>query len=328
MTLQIIILDGEALNPGDLSWGDLEQLGELTVYPQSEPSEVVSRAINADAVFTNKVLFNKEVLSQLPKLKYIGIFATGYNVVDLDAARQRGIPVTNIPGYSTESVAQLTWSHLLNLTFRLSDHDASVKQGDWSRCANFCYWNHSLVELFGLTFGTIGYGAIGRRVAKIADAFGMNVLAYTPRANSNRANSKAADHFVRMVDLESLLKQSDVVSLHCPLTSENQKMINAETLALMKPTAFLLNVSRGLLVDEQALADALNSGHLAGAGLDVLSQEPPDLSNPLFHARNCFFTPHIAWATLAARKRLLKIAVENFRSFLNGKTQNDVTAIM
>jgi glycerate dehydrogenase len=320
MTLQITILDGAALNPGDLSWSDLEQFGKLTVYSRSEPNEVVSRARDADAVFTNKVIFNKEVLSQLPKLKYIGIFATGYNVVDLDAARQRDIPVTNIPGYGTESVAQLTWAHLLNLTFRLSDHDTSVKHGDWSRCPNFCYWNHSLTELSGLTFGAIGYGAIGRRVVRIADAFGMNVLVYTPRADS-----KTADHFVQMVDLESLLKQSDVVSLHCPLTSENRGMINAETIALMKPTALLLNVSRGHLIEEQALANALNSGLLAGAGLDVLSEEPPNPSNPLFHARNCFFTPHIAWATLAARKRLLQIAVENFRSFLNGKTQNDVT---
>ncbi|MDR2440089.1 MAG: D-2-hydroxyacid dehydrogenase [Planctomycetaceae bacterium] len=322
MTLQITILDGAALNPGDLSWGALEQLGELTVYSHSKPHEVIPRAINADAVFTNKVLFSKEVLSQLPKLKYIGIFATGYNVVDLDAARQYGIPVTNIPGYSTESVVQLTWAHLLNLTFRLCDHDASVKQGDWSQCPNFCYWNHSLLELSGLTFGTIGYGAIGRRVTQIADAFGMNVLAYTPRPHS-----KTTDPFVQMVSLESLLKQSDVVSLHCPLTSENKEMINSKTIALMKPTAFLLNVSRGHLIDEQALADALNWGNLAGAGLDVLSEEPPNSSNPLFHARNCFFTPHIAWATLAARKRLLKIAVENFQSFLNGKTQNDVTSI-
>jgi glycerate dehydrogenase len=320
MTLQITILDGEALNPGDLSWSDLEQLGELTVYPQSEPDEVVPRTINADAVFTNKVLFTKEVLSQLPKLKYIGIFATGYNVVDLDAARQRGISVTNIPGYSTESVAQLTWAHLLNLTFRLSDHDTSVKHGDWSQCPNFCYWNYPLIELSGLTFGIIGYGAIGRRVAQIANVFGMNVLAYTPRVNP-----KTVDDFVQMVDFESLLKQSDVISLHCPFTAENREMINAQTIALMKPTAFLLNMSRGHLIEEQALADALNSGHLAGAGLDVLTEEPPKSSNPLFYARNCFFTPHIAWATLAARKRLIRIAVNNFLSFLNGKTQNDVT---
>ncbi|MDR0610381.1 MAG: D-2-hydroxyacid dehydrogenase [Planctomycetaceae bacterium] len=320
MTLQITILDGEALNPGDLSWSDLEQLGKLTVYPQSEPNEVVPRAINADAVFTNKVLFTKEVLSQLPKLKYIGIFATGYNVVDLAAARQRGISVTNVPGYSTESVAQLTLAHLLNLTFRLSDHDASVKHGDWSQCPNFCYWNYPLIELSGLTFGIVGYGAIGRRVAQIADVFGMNVLAYTPRADS-----KTTDHFVHLVDLETLLKQSDVVSLHCPLTAENRGMINTETIALMKPTAFLLNMSRGSLIEEQGLADALNSGHLAGAGLDVLTEEPPKPSNPLFHARNCFFTPHIAWATLAARKRLIQIAVDNFHAFLNGKSQNDVT---
>ncbi|MDR1964486.1 MAG: D-2-hydroxyacid dehydrogenase [Planctomycetaceae bacterium] len=320
MTLQITILDGDALNPGDLSWSDLEQFGNLTVYPRSEPNEVVSRACEADAVFTNKVLFNEEVLSQLPKLKYIGIFATGYNVVDLAAARRRGIPVTNVPGYGTESVAQLTWAHLLNLTFRLGDHDASVKRGDWSRCRDFCYWNHSLLELAGLTFGIIGYGAIGFRVARLANAFGMNVLAYDPTVDL-----KTVDDFVRVVDLESLLKQSDVISLHCPLTSENRNMINAETIALMKPTALLLNLSRGLLIEEQALADALNSGRLAGAGLDVLTEEPPSPANPLFHARNCFFTPHIAWATLAARKRLLRIAVDNFRSFLNGKTQNDVT---
>jgi glycerate dehydrogenase len=318
--MKITILDGHALNPGDLSWSEFESMAELTVYPRSHPNEVVARAIDADAVLTNKVLFSKEILSQLPKLKYIGIFATGYNVVDLTAARKQGIVVTNIPSYSTESVAQLTWAHLLNLTFRLSDHDASVKRGDWSQCIDFCYWNYPLLELADLTFGTIGYGNIGRRVAQIAEAFGMKTLAYSPNAAS-----KKPDGSVQFVPLETLLKQSDVISLHCPLTADNREMINAKTLAMMKPTALLLNLSRGALIDEQALAEALNSGQIAGAAFDVLAAEPPNSSNPLLSARNCFFTPHLAWATLAARHRLLQIAIENFRAFLNGKPQNDVT---
>jgi glycerate dehydrogenase len=318
--MKMIILDGHVLNPGDLSWSGFEQFGELTVYPRTPPHETVARTQNADAVLTNKVIFSEEILSQLPNLKYIGIFATGYNTVDISAARKRNIVVTNIPSYSTESAAQLTWAHLLNLTFRLCDHNISVTQGDWLRCPDFCYWINPLTELAGLTFGTIGYGNIGQRVAQIAQTFKMNVLAYTPRSVSRRP-----DGAVQFVDLETLLKRSDVISLHCPLTTENKEIINTKTIALMKPEVILLNISRGLLFDEQAVADALNSGRIAGAGLDVLSDEPPSLSNPLLTAKNCFITPHIAWATLAARKRLLKTAVENFRAFVNGSPQNDVT---
>ena len=317
--MNLTILDGHAVNPGDLDWTCLERFGNLTVYPRTKPDEIVDRAVDADAVFTNKVACHEDVLAQLPKLKYIGVFATGYNQVDVAAASRRGIAVTNIPSYSTDSVAQLTFAHLLNLTFDLDGHDRSVHDGDWVRCHDFCYWNGSLVELAGLTFGVVGYGEIGRRVALLAKAFGMNVLAYGPRCHVGEQ-----DGIVRFVDFETLLKESDVVSLHCPLKADNHKMISATALSLMKPSAFLLNLARGGLIDETALAEALNSGRIAGAGLDVLSTEPPNAVNPLLSAKNCRITPHIAWGTLAARKRLQRIAADNFEAFLNGKRQNVV----
>lgn len=321
--MKLTILDGNAVNPGDLDWSCFESFGNLTVYPRSEPEQVVERSRDSDALFTNKVVFSKEVLQKLPQLKYIGVFATGYNLVDVDEAARRGIVVTNIPSYSTDSVAQLTWAHLLNLTFRLSDHCDSVQRGDWGRHPDFCYWNFPLIELRNQTFGIVGFGEIGRAVARLALAFDMKVLAYGPRRQPGTTEGTPLG-LVDFVALETLLRRSDVVSLHCPLNANNVRMIDAGALALMKPTSFFLNVARGGLVDEQALADTLNSKKIAGAGLDVLSEEPPTAKNPLLTARNCFITPHLAWGTLAARKRLQTIAAENFAAFLRGEKKNVV----
>jgi len=317
--MNITILDGHALNPGDLDWSCFEKFGKLTVYSHSTPELVVERARESEIIFTNKVLFDESTFAQLPKLKYIGIFATGYNVVDVHAARQRGIIVTNIPKYSTDSVVQLTFAHLLNLTFMLSEHTESVQNGDWCRSIHFCYWNGPLVELAGQTLGVIGYGTIGKKVAILADAFGMKPVACGPRLSPGEREGA-----VRFVDFDELLKVSDVVSLHCPLKNDNLGMIGAAEIAKMKPTAFLLNMARGALLDEAAVANALNAGRIAGAGLDVLSTEPPHPENPLFGAKNCFITPHIAWGTLAARQRLLQVAAENLQAFLEGSPQNVV----
>ena len=317
--MNLTILDGHALNPGDLDWNVLYQFGNLTVYPRTVPELVIERAADSEILFTNKVVFDESVFAQLPKLKYIGIFATGYNVVDVEAARRRGITVTNIPKYSTDSVVQLTFAHLLNLTFRLSEHTESVRNGDWSRSPDFCYWLDSLTELASKTFGVIGYGTIGQKVANLAESFGMNAIACGPRLLPGIIYGK-----VRVVHFDELLETSDVVSLHCPLKDDNARMIGSAQLAKMKPTAFLLNLARGGLLDETAVADALNSNRIAGAGLDVLTEEPPCPTNPLVGAKNCYITPHCAWGTLAARQRLLHIAVENLRAFLDGKPQNVV----
>lgn len=317
--MKLTILDGNAVNPGDLDWRCLENLGELTVYPRTPQELVVSRSIESEALFTNKVFFTKEILRQLPKLRYIGVFATGYNQVDVEEAARLGIIVTNIPSYSTDSVAQLTFAHLMNLSFHLSRHCDSVGRGDWVRSPDFCYWNTPLVELCDLTFGVIGYGEIGRKVARLAEVFGMKVLAFSPSRKPG-----TGDGAVSFVDFQTLLKESDVVSLHCPLKAENRKMIDAGALSWMKTSAFFLNTARGGLVDEDALADALNCGQIAGAGLDVLSEEPPQATNPLLSAKNCYITPHLAWGTLAARKRLQQIAAENFSAFLRGERKNVV----
>lgn len=316
MTKSIVILDGNALNPGDLSWSELGALGDCVVYEHTPPELVLERAREADIILTNKTLLTASTIAALPKLKYIGVLATGVNVVDVAAARQRGILVTNVPAYSTPSVVQLTFALLLELTLHVGHHAQTVRDGRWCQSQDFCYWDYPLVELAGLTFGIVGYGRIGRSVATVARAFGMDVLAYN--------TSPKTDPPTRFTDLESLLAASDVVSLHCPLTAANQGFINAERLALMKPTAYLLNTARGPLIDEQALADALNEGRLAGAGLDVLSQEPPLPDNPLLKAKNCLITPHIAWATYAARQRLMKTVVANVRAFLAGQPANVV----
>jgi glycerate dehydrogenase len=315
--MTLVVLDGHTLNPGDLSWGPLQTLGECRIYERTASDEVVPRAREAEIVLTNKTVIQDQHLGQLPKVKYIGVLATGTNVVDLAAAQSRGIPVTNVPAYGTRSVAQTTVALLLELTQNVGHHARTVRDGGWSHAPDWCYWDFPLVELDGLTVGIIGLGRIGRAVAAILSAMGMHVLAVS-------RNAAAVPSFIRVAALETLFRQSDVVSLHCPLTDQTARLVNAQRLAWMKPTAFLINTSRGGLIDEPALAEALNSGRLAGAGLDVLSTEPPKPDNPLLHARNCVVTPHLAWGTRAARARLLQIAVDNIRSFLAGQPQNVV----
>ena len=315
--MNIVVLDGFTLNPGDLDWQDLQSLGPCAIYDRTQPAELLSRAADADILLTNKTELAAATIQNLPALKYIGVLATGTNVVDLPAARARGIPVTNVPAYGTKSVAQTTFALLLELAQHAGHHAQTVREGRWTRSLEWCYWDFPLLELDELTLGIVGFGRIGRAVGELGAAFGMKVLACDPTAGPVPPR-------VRLLDLETLFRESDVVSLHCPLTPQTANLVNARRLSLMKPTAFLLNTSRGPLVDEPALADALNSGRLAGAALDVLSTEPPRADNPLLTARNCLITPHLAWATRAARSRLMKIAVENVRSFLDGKAQNVV----
>lgn len=318
--MKIVILDGYTLNPGDLSWAPIQQLGDLVVYDRTPPEQVVERAAEAEILLTNKAIVSRSAIEQLPRLRYIGVLATGYNIVNIEAARQRGIPVTNVPTYATQSVAQAVFAHLLNLTHHTAEHAQGVRAGRWSACEDFCYWQWPLIDLAGLRMGIIGFGRIGQAVARIAQAFQMQVLVY----DANPELKKNLPAGVQWAELEELFRQSDVVSLHCPLTAENQRLVNAQRLALMKPTAFLINTARGGLIDEAALAEALNSGQIAGAGLDVLSAEPPPATNPLLSARNCYITPHQAWATKAARQRLIQAAADNIRAFLEGKPQNVV----
>ncbi len=316
--MKIVVLDGYTLNPGDLSWDSLAALGDCEVYDRTPPDEIAERAAGAEIVLTNKVVLDRARLESLPDLGYIGVLATGYNVVDARAARERGVVVTNVPDYATPAVAQAVFAHILELTHRVAHHAQTVRDGRWSDGPDFCYWDFPLVELNGLVMGIVGLGRIGSAVADLARAFGMTVLACTRTPQVPRDG-------IRFVDLDRLLSESDVVSLHCPLTPETEGLISAERLALMKPSALLINTSRGPLVDEQALADALNSGRPAGAGLDVLAVEPPSRDNPLLAARNCFLTPHYAWATRAARARLMKTVVENVKAFLDGRPQNVVS---
>lgn len=315
--MKIVVLDGYTLNPGDLDWRPLEALGELTVHDRTEPEQVVSRSDGAEVLLTNKTIISRDHIGQLPDLKYIGVLATGYNIVNVEAAQERGIPVTNVPTYGTESVAQMVFAHLLNLTQHVGDHALAVRDGRWSGSVDFCFWNYPLLEIAGMKLGIIGLGRIGRATARLALAFGMEVQAYDVEPIESPEE-------VRLVDLDTLLATSDVVSLHCPLTPETEKLVDARRLALMQPHALLINTSRGPLVDEAALAEALNSERLAGAGLDVLSVEPPPSDNPLLNAKNCYITPHIAWATSAARRRLLDKVVENVRAFCQGAPQNVV----
>ena len=314
--MKIVILDGFTANPGDLSWAELEALGQVTVYERTLPSETVARAAEADMVLTNKVVVSREVMDQLPHLKYIGVLATGYNVVDIEAAHQRGIIVTNVPAYSTESVAQMVFAHLLTVTNRTEHYAQENRQGRWSRNADFCYWDFSHVELAGKTFGIVGLGNIGRRVAEIALAFGMKV-----KAVSSKTTLPAG---IEKVSLEALLATADVLSLHCPLTDSTRHLINADTLAKMKSSAILINTGRGPLIDDQAVADALAEGRLAAFCADVLTQEPPLADNPLLKQPNAFITPHIAWASKEARVRLIQVATSNVRAFLSGTPQNVV----
>jgi glycerate dehydrogenase len=315
--MKIVILDGYTANPGDLSWDEFKKFGDVEIFERTEAYLMASRLQGAAIAVTNKAVINRQLISALPDLRYIGVTATGYNIVDVQAARERGIVVCNVPEYGTQDVAQAVFALLLELAHHTGHHDGTVRAGAWSRSQDFCYWSYPLVALDGLTLGIIGYGRIGRAVARIGQAFGMKILA------TGRSKNIASDG-AQYVDLETLLRESDVVSLHCPLAPENERMVNAQFLAKMKRTAFLINTARGGLVDEAALAEVLNQGLIAGAGLDVLSAEPPPLDNPLLKANNCVITPHYAWATKTARARLLKISAENIRAWLDGKLQNVV----
>ena len=316
--MKIIVLDGYGLNPGDLTWKGFEELGELTVYDRTSPSELLERAAGAEALVTNKTLITSENMDALPDLKYIGVLATGYNVVDIDAAKACGIVVTNIPAYSTASVAQMVFAHILNITQRVGYYADENKQGRWTKNADFCYWDTHLVELQGKKMGIVGFGNIGQATARIAQAFGMEVCVYSSKPQF------ALPSGIKKMELDELFGECDVVSLHCPLTPDTKEMVNAERLNKMKPDAILINTGRGPLINEQDLADALNEGKIAAAGLDVLSVEPSVEGNPLLDARNCFITPHIAWATLEARTRLMEIAVQNLESYLKGQIVNNV----
>jgi len=314
--MRIVILDGLTTNPGDVSWEPLERLGTLTVFDRTPPGEVTARAADADAVLTNKAIVGREQIAALPGLRYIGVLATGTNIVDLAAARERGIPVCNVPEYSTPNVVQATWALILELANRVGHHDRTVHEGRWAASHDFCYWDGDLVELAGRTLGIVGHGRIGRGVAAVGRAFGMRVIHHRRQGGGDPA----------CVDLDTLFRESDVVSLHCPLTPETKGLVDERRLALMKPTAFLVNTARGPLVDEGALAAALNAGRIAGAGLDVLAVEPPPASNPLLAARNCVITPHVAWATRDARRRLIDVTAANLAAFAAGQPQNVVNA--
>jgi glycerate dehydrogenase len=317
--VKIVILDGYTLNPGDLSWEKLKMLGDVTVYDRTPLDLRFERAKGAQIVLTNKTPIDKEFLNSMPELKYIGVLATGYNIVEVDEAKKRGVIVTNVPAYSTDSVAQMVFALILELSNHTKSHSDAVKCGTWTKNKDFCFWNHPLIEISGKTIGIIGFGTIGRKVAAIAEAFGMKVIAYsrTHREVMNLKNFK-------WVELEELLKEADIVSLHCPLFSDTKGIINRNTLKLMKKSSFLINTSRGSLVIENDLAEALNKGIIAGAGLDVLTTEPPEKENPLLKAKNCIITPHIAWATREARMRLMDIAAHNVKAFLEGCPVNVV----
>ena len=315
--MKIVVLDGYTLNPGDLSWNEIEKLGDCTVYERTPANLTVERAKNATAVFTNKIIFDAAVISKLPDLKFIGVLATGYNVVDTDAARKAGIVVCNIPAYSTNSVAQMVFAHILHFTQHVGKHAASVSNGDWANSIDFSYWLTPQMELAGKTIGIIGFGQIGQAVARIALAMNMKVI-------FNNRSKKETNLDATQTDLNTLLSTSDFISINCPLTNENKGFINQSAIEKMKPGAFLINTGRGPLIHEQDLADALNAGKIAGAGLDVLSVEPASKNNPLPKAKNCFITPHIAWATLEARQRLMKIAGDNLQAFIDGKPINVV----
>lgn len=316
--MKIVVLDGYSANPGDLSWEALKELGDLTVYPRILASQTVECSKDADILLLNKVKMSKEVMEKLPKLKYIGVLATGYNVVDTDYARERGIVVSNIPAYSTDSVVQMTFAHILNITNQVGHYAEQVRNNRWSSNEDFCYWDTPLTELSGKTMGIVGLGNIGMRVATIARQFGMDVFALTSKESANLPSG------IQKTTLNGLLSISDVLSLHCPLTRDTNQLINAERLALMKPGSILINTGRGQLVDEEAVAQALSTGRLAGYGADVMAIEPPSKDNPLLKQPHAYFTPHIAWASKEARTRLINIAVENVKSFVEGRPQNIV----
>ena len=311
--MKICILDGYSLNPGDLDWSPVERLGDVTLFDRTPADKIVERAADADIVLTNKVPFSADTLRQLPRLRFICVLATGYNIIDTEAAARQGVVVANIPAYSTMSVAQMAFAHILNITNHVASYAREVADGKWTNCPDFCFWDSALTELAGKTMGIVGLGNTGMATARIAVALGMKVVAMT---------SKSADTLpegITPAPLDDVLASADVVSLHCPLTPSTRHLINAASIAKMKPSAILINTGRGPLVDEQAVADALNGGWLAAFGADVLSQEPPRGDNPLLSARNCFLTPHIAWATIEARTRLMSTATENVRQFIAGE---------
>lgn len=316
--MKIVVLDGYSANPGDLSWERLEALGELTVYPRTSTTKVVECAKDADIILSNKVKITAEVIDKLPKLKYIGVLATGYNIIDVDYARQKAIVVSNIPAYSTDSVVQMTFAHILNITNQVGHYADQVRSGRWSKNADFCYWDTPLTELSGKIIGIVGLGNIGMRVATIARQFGMDVFAVTSKESALLPSG------IQKTTLNGLLSIADVLSLHCPLTKDTDKLINAERLELMKPGSILINTGRGQLVDEKAVAKALDSGHLKGYGADVMALEPPSKDNPLLKQNHAYFTPHIAWASKEARTRLINIAADNVKAFLEGSPQNKV----
>lgn len=317
--MKIVVLDGYAMNPGDLSWDGLACLGDLTVYDRTKKDEVVERAEGAHAVFTNKTVLNAYMLHSLPELKYIGVLATGYNVVDIKVAKELGIVVTNIPAYSTESVAQMVFAHILNITHSVGQYSEEARAGVWSRKEDFSYTNSPLMELYGKRIGLVGLGNTGSATARIAQAFGMEVVAYTSKPKSALPSgiSKARN-------VDELFSTCDIVSLHCPLTPETSEIVNSSRLALMKKSGIIINTGRGGLVNEKDLAEALSKGNILAAGLDVMVSEPPVADNPLLRLKNCFITPHIAWATCEARSRLMNQTVENFKSYIEGNVINNV----
>lgn len=317
--MKIVNLDGFTTNPGDLSWEGIEKLGDYIVYDRTSPDEIINRAKGADILIVNKTIIDRDILDALsPELKYIGLQSTGYNVVDCEYARKLGITVCNIPAYSTNAVAQLVFAFILQITNEVTLHSNAVKNGEWCECPDFCFWKKPLTELDGKTIGIVGFGSIGQRVALIAEAFGMRVIAYNPRPKDK------GELNVSFVTIDELLRQSDIVTCHCPLTPETEGLINKENISKMKKSAIFINTSRGPVVDEQALADALNNNELQAAGLDVLKIEPARRDNPLFTAKNCYITPHIAWAAKETRARLLKILEDNIVAYLDGKPQNVV----
>ena len=316
--MKIVVLDGHTLNPGDLDWAALQALGECTIVPRTSPADTVPVATGAEILISNKVILGREQIAALPGLRYIGVTATGYNNVDITAAREHGVVVTNVPAYSTRSVAQHVFALLLEFTHHTGAHSDGVRSGRWAGAPDWSYCDHPLLELDGLTLGIVGFGRIGAAVAAIGAAMGMRILATPPR-------SRALPPGITAASIDEVFRQSDVLTLHCPLTPETRGLVNAARLESMKPTAFLINTARGPLIDEAALAQALDAGRIAGAGLDVLSTEPPAADNPLLTARNCIVTPHLAWATRAARSRLMAVTVDNVRAFLKGAPQNVVS---
>lgn len=318
MSMEIVVLDGYGMNPGDLSWEPLKKLGNVTVFDRTVSEEVVEHAKNADVILTNKVVISDDVICALPRLKYIGVLATGYNAVDIESASVHGIKVTNIPSYSIQSVVQMTFAHILNITNRIGHYSEENAKGRWSSNPDFCYWDTNLMEISGKTIGIVGLGHIGLEVAKVSAAFGMDVFAYTSKSSSKLPS------FILKDTLDGLFSHCDIITLHCPLNEKTHEMINSKSLAKMKDGAILVNTGRGPLINEPDVADALNSGKLAGYGTDVLCTEPADKHNPLLKCRNAFITPHIAWATFEARTRLMDIAVSNVKAFIDGKPINIV----